>query len=313
VLRQFNAAAEEHFYKSTHRRLSDHLDPDDPECLGTILGTIPPPLTRWCGIARADAAARSGQSHEPIAAGLAYTAGGADRTRELFLVYARLTAAGDSAVRMLPFPSVWQLHIHDEGTTKHRFGSLVARVPVGITVSVPELLPPTTHTVDELQNDGLWETLEGIGEFYQRVQRNLTLDSSPAVAWDRALADYSRTATGPGLLTSSIPEAVRRVFAHGSQCSPADAQGILTRMWAHPLDAPTLTTYVYPRVLQRLRDDQDFKLTPRGSAADRDRYFRLQIPIEELEAQDHYLGWLPTAKPYRDERPAVRDALYGSK
>src|SRR5262245_19545279 len=110
LLRDANVVADSFFFRRTQRHLRDHTNPAHPECLGTILGTTPSPLNRWCGIARADLASRQNQGVEPTVAGLSYSP---ERSRELFLVYARPTNEQEGTMRLLPFPSSQRLHIRD--------------------------------------------------------------------------------------------------------------------------------------------------------------------------------------------------------
>jgi hypothetical protein len=319
LLRNANTAADEFFFRRTQRHLRDLANEASPECLGTILGTTPPPLTRWCGIALADRASRQHEHVEPVVAGLSYSPG-VSRSRELFLVYARPTNEQEGTMRLLPFPSSLRLHVQDakepdprsslDGLTRVLCG---IRVPSGISVSIPGLLPATTYTVDDLRAVGVWSTLEAIGHFYQLLCSALTSQDTPASAWEHARMVYDQQNPHGRSLADDVPEAVRRVFLPQAHCSRRDASRAITRIWSHPLDAPIVATFVYPTVLKQLRADHDLRYAPAGPPEERDRYFRLHIPIDELEAQDRYLGWLPADIAYREERTAIRDDLYTTK
>jgi hypothetical protein len=60
-----------------------------------------------------------------------------------------------------------------------------------------------------------------------------------------------------------------------------------------------------------IKSDRELKFG-RGdmSVEDRDRYYKLHIPLEDLEAADRCFGWLPMDQPYSEIRDQVREEMY---
>jgi hypothetical protein len=71
----------------------------------------------------------------------------------------------------------------------------------------------------------------------------------------------------------------------------------------------SLISSLLDHVWEMVKTDKELELAPANSDEDRDRYLRLHIPLEELEKQDKYIGWLPVEEPYQDIRDQVREEM----
>jgi hypothetical protein len=267
---------------------------------------VPTTQAHFCSFEAAYANLCSGRQIEPTIAACALHEDGkrGERRYELFLVHAkRLRATQHLGVRLLPFPTVMRLQVSEISTRTHTIQlDGLTSVPDGLCIALPPLFAPRTFTIDDPSVARIWDRTVEIGRFYAALANALMHGRSPSTAWVHAQERYPVTA-------EHVPIGLRSVFGEPASCDSSVAITTIRELWERPFDAPILTTFVYPELLRRLAEDSELRYTPRNSREDRDRYLRLHIPIEDLEAEDQSIGWLPNTAPYRDERELTRFEL----
>jgi hypothetical protein len=307
-LTDLNARANSFFSERLGADLGSRLKPDRPQCLGNVLGTAPVPLASWCGIGHIERAIHLHHRRAPSVVGLSYTSN-QSLERELFVVHAA-GGNGTSEILFLPFPASMRLTIQDESARNHHdFISGELKVPSAISVHVPGLLSKSVYTISDIRGIGAWERLEAAWDFYRLLLGRLDSDTLGA-SWDRAIAAYQKRDPKADVLIADIPESFARIFLPDSGCTPSDARGAIGRIWTRPLDAPVLSNFVYPKILKILDQDYDLDLAPAGPDEERDKYFRLHLPLKEIVAQSRYLAWLPNTRANRYLRHLTRSDVF---
>jgi hypothetical protein len=299
LLDEANPAADDYFYTQTGKHLSELSKEELKVCLCKILVGPHAYLAQYCPLEMAFQ-----HPHEPTQLyALRYRDTGDVRNYELFLVHTAIEPDGRLGVRLLRFPSAIRLYITNlPGTDRLTDIRKIAPTPLGIRVSAPPLFDEDTFSLSRLAADGKLDDLENAARFYDEVLTWLRRKHAPSDAWHRAVDKYT-------LIETRIPEAVAQLFrSDDPKQSPAAIEEILG-LWEHALDAPVLMQYVFPAIRKALDEDTTFRFASTRCSEDRDRYFRLHIPVHELVQQELYTGWLPMARPYREERAAVRDEL----
>jgi hypothetical protein len=228
------------------------------------------------------------------------------RAYYLYYVYLRHVEETKVALRLLKFPSVMRLQVTDIGPYVHddAIGPL-AQLPSGLIIDVPPFLREQRITLNDI-NPTLLPEMRDAARFYTYILDGLG-QKAPEQLWSEANNKFS--------VAADIPAAIDEVCNQPrldltEQARRDHIAATLRHQWINALDAPILSQLVFPQIQRQLAQDDDFRFAPRAPLTDRDRYFRLHLPLEELEAQEHYVGWLPAQRAYRDERSAVRDALH---
>jgi hypothetical protein len=222
------------------------------------------------------------------------------RWYDLFLAHLTYASPCEIWVRLLPFPRTVRLVVTDASCTNTR-----GCPSGGIYIAAQPLLPSTPFSRGQLRPPGIIGHLDAVRTLYHSLIERLGRGASPSLAWREATQDHESASRW-------VPASISRLFHSRTPRLPRVVLESLRHTLAHPLDAIMLARFVYPAVLAALRQDDDLRYAPIQPVAERDRYLRLQLPLDELIAQEQYLGWLPTQGDYRDERAEVRDELHSS-
>jgi hypothetical protein len=282
-----NQSADSYFAARAAMRLSQAA----PHCLCTLLEGAPHVLAEFCTLEIAYNELRSGRTPEPRLMALRGSTGKPDtRTYELFLIHARLAADDELVARLLPLPSGMTVRISDETEQPIKSGLDLVNAPdYGVRVEIPNLLPSVSYRSDDLKRSGQLDTLRDASLFYSHLLGQLRYGHDPPRAWQTVRARSLQ-------MSERVPAPVAAAFAGHSGCCRAEAVTAIENLWQYPLDAPVLSC-VLPQILSVISRDHNLLLAPEGSDADRARYFRLHIPIRDIEEEDSYFGWLPSFPP----------------
>ena len=277
-----------------------------PACLCTLLGGPNAYLAEYCPFEVVYKTLRKRGVAPAQLYALRYTdAFSRRRVYDLYFVHAWLTGnKKEMGIRLLPLPSEMTVHVEDlEGTDPNSVISQLAEpLPFGIRVSVFPFIPKRDITVRALSKDGVFGHVEEAARFFHLVKHCLEHAHRPDKAWAHALRSFPA-------MRRRVPESVTKIFSRSSDSTYEEALRAIAELWRHPLDAPTFTSFVYPTVLRALRDDDGFRFAPTESAEDRDRYFKLHIPLRDLEDEDRCFGWLPLTDESRHVRTLLPENL----
>lgn len=107
-----------------------------------------------------------------------------------------------------------------------------------------------------------------------------------------------------------FPSTMPLRIIEGGRKFAVEVPGILYQEYTAAANPRQAIIDLLPEIWKKIDADHDLKLAENLSGiVDRDRYFKLHIPLEDLESEDVCFGWLPMDRPYRDIRHRVRDEM----
>jgi hypothetical protein len=321
--RGYNQAAEELFGPEFGAEFKEKFDPvvkGDEFTQSICDGLLAPstPLFRWCPLESTYKTwLQSGEFHP----GLHVLGRGTldlSRNYRLYMFHAAKISCGADGrtllrFRLLPFPKQMGLRITStpapvQCTTKGR----LAPLPAGVTVEVDYLNYRKEIDYYKLGEDTRTTLLAARAFLNQVLAAIDDKKTAPADAW-RETRGYSALYSE---IEKEIPDPLRQKFIGNpdKRITAGEAACEIRSACENGLDAPVLMTVVFNDILDRIREDHELRLTPgEGSTTgDRRQYYRLHIPVESLNRQDQYIGWLPMRRAYRHERNVVLEQLYGN-
>jgi hypothetical protein len=278
----------EEFHRHTHAVLC------------SLIGAPSSYRARYCGLESGYRGARPNKAIERViyAAGRSASQGNT-RQFQLFISHAHPRKKGMD-VRLAPFPTSMVLTVSDlGGFVDHPLiaGLTPTGLPEGIAIEILPLLARKEFYWEELK-PAIRRRIVEAAKFYTALYDEIRT-KSPRKAWDKIASQFPKVAADMPLTMKGI--------CYSKELTKDQVLDDIRLHWSHPLDAPVLSELVYPEILAALDGDDELKHAPITPLLERDRYFRLHIPFEELEAQERYLGWLLDGR-YLHEGGAIRQS-----